>query len=219
MLGAVIGKKGPGLIPMAAGQIYDAATVTVGTLGNISAAGPNLTVDWTYGQAQSQPQGTYRIVVTLDSDSSVLYDSGWIDGTDTEHTFEAGESLNSEADMTVTVQVLVNGQYAEASLDEGEDTEGVFLQWGSPQCTITAPGSVVDATEITPAWTYSETVRSTAQAYYRMWLYYADSGVLLYDSGWMFGSATSAALPYALIDQSRYVLKVQLKNTNGVVSS
>ena len=89
---------------------YNTPTVTVTSQGStVTTGGPDLTVTWTYSQADGKVQERYRVIVDNGS-STVYYDSGHIVSAATSHTFDAvAEGVPADTTgsaLRVTVQAI-----------------------------------------------------------------------------------------------------------------
>lgn len=187
--------------------------------GTLASGGPSVTVSWTYAQAQTDPQAWFRVLFTNDAGTVTHHDTGWLSGPDVSKVFNLVDVLPSTdtTDLAVTVQVRSD----EGAFWQGSTGLQQFdLQWGVPTATITSPasGAVVTSSPVTATWTYSDT-RTKPQGWYRLRLKYRDSGLYLYDTGFVAGAVTSALIDFTLSDLSRYTLELQVKNSESVPSA
>ncbi|RMF62085.1 MAG: hypothetical protein D6746_04600, partial [Bacteroidetes bacterium] len=187
--------------------------------GVVSTGGPNLTVTWSYSQAQGKPQTEYRVQVTDSTGTVVHYDSGWLAGAATSHTFDA-VAAGVPTDTTgsqLRALVLVQAQNVN---DQGISPAQAFdIQWGVVTPTITSPTGTVTTQTVTVNWTFSST-RGKTQSAYRAVLTYAEGGATLEDSGKVTSStATSHAFTYPLANGSSYKVTLTLYNSEGVAGT
>jgi hypothetical protein len=202
--------------------VHDPPTVTVTSpTGVLSTGGPNLTVNWSYAQAQSVAQATYRVRITNAAGTVIYYDSGTLSGTNTSHVITDWPSDESRPTDTTgsALRARVDVTSADGSSFAANHQTSFDLQWGVVTCTITNPpdNSVVTSSSLTVTWTFSST-RSKPQGKYRVQLVLKPS-TTLYDSGWVTSTATSLLLPVQLLNRRSYVVYVQLQNSEGVRSS
>ena len=198
---------------------YNTPTVNVTSQGStVTTGGPDLTVTWTYSQADGKVQERYRVIVDNGS-STVYYDSGYIISAATSHTFDAvAEGVPADTTssaLRVTVQAI-----AQDVAQYGSDDQAFDIQWGGVTGTITAPAdlAVLSTTSTTVTWSFGST-RSKTQSGYQVRLLGAASGIELFTSGLVTGAGTSYAVPYTLSDSSSYTVELILYNTESVPST
>lgn len=221
MLSTQIGRLHMGAGPLGSPALYDLPTVTVDTYGTIT-SGVSLLIGWTYGQAQSQPQATYRVVWTRDSDQLVYYDSGVVASVldeitlnfDTVDVPSFGENAG-----TITVTVTMNAQYGQ-NPGGSSDPETITMQVGFPHMTITAPteGGTVTTPQVTAAWTFTDDRAGKTQSAFRIKLLRTGDMLQLYDSDWISSAQTSLLIPPNLNHGTNYTIQGQLKNDNDILS-
>lgn len=202
--------------------IYDDPTVTIGAStpsATTSTGGPNLTITYTYTQAQGLAQDSRRIRVQNAAGSTTYYDSGVVMAATVTLTIDA-VAAGIPTDTTGTALKVVVDVVAVTSAAAGTANKSFDIQWGVVTLTITTPSnnSVIATTALTPAWSFAST-RSKTQASYRFRLLQSGTGAVLYDSGYVTSAAASALLGYTLVDTGNYVLEVTAKNSEGVLSS
>jgi hypothetical protein len=198
---------------------YNTPTVTVTSQGStVTTGGPDLTVTWTYSQADGKAQERYRVIVDNGS-STVYYDSGYIISAATSHTFDAvveGVPTDTTSSaLRVTVQAI-----AQDVAQYGSDDQTFDIQWGVVTGTITAPAdlAVLSTTSTTVTWTFADS-RSKTQSGYQVRLLGAASGIELFTSGLVTSTDTSYAVPYTLSDSSSYTVELILYNSESVPST
>ena len=214
-----VGSHEVGSEAVAGTTTYNTPTVNVTSQGStVTTGGPDLTVTWTYSQADGKVQERYRVIIDNGS-STVYYDSGFIISAATSHTLDAVvEGVPADTTGTalrVTVQAIATGvpQY-------GSDDQAFDIQWGVVTATITAPAdlTVLAVTSTTVTWSFAST-RSKTQSGYRVRLLGATSGIELFTSGIVTGAGTSHAVPYTLSDSTSYTVELVLYNTESVPST
>ena len=185
----------------------------------VTTGGPDLTVTWTYTQAESRPQERYRVIID-DGAATVYYDSGLVISGATSHVVDVvAEGVPTDTTGTslrVTVQAIAQGtsQY-------GDDNLAFDIQWGVVTATITAPTdlAVLAIVSTTVSWTFGST-RSKTQSAYQVRLLGAASGIEVFTSGKILDTgASSYAVPYTLSDSSSYDVELTLYNSEGVPST
>lgn len=198
---------------------YNTPTVTVTSQGStVTTGGPDLTVTWTYSQADGKAQERYRVIVDNGS-STVYYDSGYIISAATSHTFDAvveGVPVDTTGSaLRVTVQAI-----AQDVAQYGSDDQTFDIQWGVVTGTITAPAdlAVLSTTSTTVTWTFADS-RSKTQSGYQVRLLGAASGIELFTSGLVTSTDTSYSVPYTLSDSSSYDVELILYNSESVPST
>jgi len=65
-------------------------------------------------------------------------------------------------------------------------------------------------------WTYAHGGTGEAQQAYRVRLLEFETSVELFDTDWVTGTASSYVLNYAFLDDFKYKILVQARNTNRV---
>lgn len=120
--------------------LHDAGTVTVtaptGTISN-----PTPAVTWTFTPSTGGAQERYRVVITLDDDDTIQYDSGWVITTATSHTVTSSATITTAENYTTTVTVR------DAAGVEASDTLGFATSWVTPD----APTFTVEASTFATA--------------------------------------------------------------------
>ena len=191
--------------------------------------GPTVTVNWTYSQAQGAPQVLYRVALqdTSIGGNPVFYESGWLSGAITSYeidvvALEYGGFLDAGGydDQTFPQAVVQVATWADSSLvdtiESLEDTLAFNVDWGQPTVTITSPvsGSVVETSPLTVTWNYSDS-DALAQGSFRVKLIGPDSGVVLYDSGYIVSAGTSHLINFQLLDDVTYEVEVEARNVES----
>ena len=221
---------------IAGGTLHDTPTVVVAAI--TTATSNPLTVSWTYTQAQGDSQEYYRVRYTNDAGSTEYDNTGWIAGAGTTHATDLaaiyGEALDLHGNTDLTVEVTVRGPQAIGIGDadyytSAPDTEDInTLNLGDPTRT---PGDVLfgatnkgtastyvmnSLAAMTLNWTYAHGGTGEAQQAYRVRLLEFETDVELFDTDWVTGTASSYVLNYAFLDDFKYKILVQARNTNRV---
>lgn len=221
---------------IAGGTLHDTPTVAVAAITTVT-SNPH-TVSWTYTQAQGDSQEYYRVRYTNDAGSTVHDDTGWVAGAGTTHATDlaaiAGGALDLHGNTDLTVEVTVRGPAAIGIGDadyytSAPDTEDInTLNLGEPTLT---PGDVSfgatnkgtkssyvmnSLSTVTLNWTYAHGGTGEAQQAYRVKLLEFETDVELFDTGWVTSAATSYVLNYAFLDDFKYTISMQARNTNRV---
>lgn len=104
---------------------HDAATVAVtDPTGTIATPAP--LVEWTFTPSTGGVQAKYRVVITLDSDGSTVYDSGWQIGDDVEWQVPITSGLETGENYTTTVYTQ------DLAGVEASDTQTFATSWTPP---------------------------------------------------------------------------------------
>lgn len=198
---------------------WDAPTVTIGAstpATTINTGGPDLTVTYTYAQAQSLAQASRRIRVQNAAGSTTYYDSGVIASATTTVTLDA-VALGIPTDTTGTALKVVVDVVAATSAGAGTANKAFDIQWGVVSCTVTAPldGAVVTDSTPTVDWTFAST-RSKAQAHYRVRVLLDGTTTVHSDSGKTAGTDATYTVATPLVDNNVYDVEVTLWNAEGV---
>lgn len=221
---------------IAGGSLYDTPTVVV-TAMTTETSNPH-TVAWTYTQAQGASQEYYRVRYTNDAGSTEYDNTGWVAGAATSHATDLaavyGGVLDLHGNTDLTAEVTVRGP---ATIGIGDadyytstpDTEDInTLNLGEPTL---APGDVLFGSDnkgtkttyvmnsleaMTLNWTYAHGGTLEAQQAYRVRLLEFETDVELFDTGWVTGIASSYVLNYAFLDDFKYKILLQARNTNRV---
>jgi hypothetical protein len=218
---ATLGTFAIGTLPIAGGETYGvtppAVTVTAPTAAQvISTGGPEVTVEWTYTQAELLDQGAYRVEFTNDAGTIVYLDSGWQTGTDVSYTADLiAAGIASDA-TNLAVRVSAYPETSEFTATTSALVEFDLL-WGVPEVVVTAPDASVTTSTTDTTWTYSDS-QANAQEAYRVRLLLSE-GQQLWDSGIIVGTETTTDVPYILSDGGNYVVGVRARNSMGVWSA
>ncbi|HEX7099341.1 MAG TPA: hypothetical protein VF377_08860 [Acidimicrobiia bacterium] len=206
----VLGAGALGCEPVAGHEFLDDPTVTVDSLGSVTSGGPNVPVSWVF----SLVQHWYRVRILNTGDP--IFDTGRRYKSAGSHVVDwDAEVLPSQA-SGLEAEVTAGHTFWHVTY-QGVDTVSFDVDFGDPQCSIVRPGEVVTATEdLEVEWLFSDDPGHT-QAAFRVTLD-TMSGIRLWDTGWVEGSATSYTLPLVLTPGSSYRLGVQLKNDQGMRS-
>ena len=221
---------------IAGGSLYDTPTVVVTAITTVT-ANPH-TVAWTYTQAQGASQEYYRVRYTNDAGSTEYDNTGWVAGAATSHATDLaavyGGALDLHGNTDLTAEVTVRGPAAIGTGDadyytSAPDTEDInTLNLGEPTLT---PGDVLfgatnkgtsstyvmnSLSTMTLNWTYAHGGTGEAQQAYRVKLLEFETDVELFDTGWVTSAATTYVLNYAFLDDFKYTISMQARNTNRV---
>ncbi len=205
-----------------AGTVNSPPSVTSVAATTTANTGARSTVSWLYSQPQGRPQASYRVRAQDSGGSTTYFDSGWLNGADTAYTFDIDEAGVPTNGSTIRWVVGARDTFGGVSSDA---TGNATYSWGNPQCTIStiegvAPVSarvtVTTANDVTVGWSFAD--GSNTQSAYRLILRQAATDFVLFDSGWVASTATSADIPYILTNGSSYEVLVELKNNYGVRS-
>tara|TARA_A100001037_G_C15111335_1_gene619137 strand:- start:362 stop:1117 length:756 start_codon:yes stop_codon:yes gene_type:complete len=225
---------------------YAAPTVSVAAIGTVTANPHTVSWTYSQKQqgqrAGAAPQEFYRIEYISDDGSITYSDTGWVSGADTSYATDltllknsaTGAALVTNGNTDLSVRVSVRGPVAIGTGDadrytSAPDTEDfTALNLGVPTLT---PGNVVfgstsmgtnatytmtSLSAVTLNWTYAHGGSGEAQHSYRVKLLEYESGVELFDSGWVTSAATTYTLNYAFLDDFKYTVSMQARNTNYV---
>ena len=221
---------------IAGGPLHDTPAVVVTAIGTVT-ANPH-TVAWTDTQAQGASQEYYRVRYTNDAGSTEYDNTGWVAGAATSHATDLaavyGGALDLHGSTALTAEVTVRGP---ATIGTGDadyytsapDTDDfAALNLGEPTLT---PGDVLfgatnkgtastyvmnSLAAMTLNWTYAHGGTGEAQQAYRVKLLEFETDVELFDTDWVTGTASSYVLNYAFLDDFKYKILVQARNTNRV---
>lgn len=208
-----------GTEPVGSDPLHDPPVVTVtGPTGTITTGGPTITATWTFYQPQNDPQDWFRVEVTNDADTASYFDSGWIAGSETSYVVDvdAEEIPPDSTDLSTKVYVKSG-----AAGYQDSDILAFNLEYGSPHCTILTPADEsihTDPDSITVNWTFADDRAGKTQSAWRVRLLSEVTGAELYSSRWTAGTDTSKVVPYLFQDDTRVVVEVQLKNSEGIRS-
>ncbi len=212
-----LGAYAMGTQPLAGDPLHDAPTVTVTTIGAVTTGGPNLTVAWIYAQGQGDPQSRYKLEILDDALATTYYDSGFLSGTDLNHTFDVDAEAVPHESTDVTARVTVEAP----NLRRGDDVDAYSIVWGVPHATIDTPLNLEvwsDLTGVDVTWTFTDDVSGKIQAEYRVRLILTGPGLPLWDTGWIVSTDTMYTIPVIVNPGSEYTVEVQLKNNHGIRS-
>lgn len=219
-----LGAHAFGSEPLAGDLLRDPVSVSAVSLGVVTTGGPVLSLEWVYTQAQGEPQEQYRVRLMNDALTETYYDSGLLFGSDQVHEVDMDENEIPANTDDITFQIDVMGPesvgHGVESRSQASDTDAFEIAWGDPQATIIKPlnGQIVStASGLDVEWSFSDDEGKT-QGAYRVRAILKDTGLTLFDSGWVESSATTFDLPVVLQDQWTYQVEVQLKNNHGLRS-
>lgn len=215
-----------GTEPVGTSILHDSPVVTLtAPVGTLTTGGPTVDVTWTFSQPQGDVQEWWKVTFTDDAGTTVYYDSGWQQGAVESHVVDLDAEEVPVDSTDVTCHVYVRGPEAigtgTVARYEDNNESAIVLEWGVPHCTITSPtnGQIITlATNLPVSWTFSDDRGGKTQGWYRVQLRYADSDLVVYDTGWVAGTDLNTTLPYLLTDGTSYEVVVQLKNNEGVRS-
>jgi len=185
-----------------------------GAAANVSGS---LALDWVFSDpdpadtqsawALSRQIGAGTIAYFRASDSTWQAAEVKNAGATSARTLTSGWGLSSDAPHSYKVKVW-------DSTDNGSSYSDAFVAVPSgkvnPVVTSPTSGQVITQDSVTVAWTAAE------QSAYRVQL--RVSSVVVYDSGWRAGTATSFVPDLALGDNFSYTAIVQTRNLEGLVS-
>jgi len=182
------------------------------------------TVSWTFTSTDGKSQGAYRVQAQNSGGSTTHWDSGWRLGTDV--TLDVDMDENSIPAAT-TVKWVVSTRDTSGIHAPEVSTNKVYA-WGAPTVTITTlegvdkPAddqmTVTQATDVTLAWSFSDSPNTQAQ--YRVRVVDPDASEFVhFDSGWTTGAGTSFDIPFTFMSGQKYSLRLQAKNNYGLRSS
>lgn len=215
-----LGAHALGTEPLAGDPLHDAPTVTVTTIGTVTAGGPVMTVEWVYAQQQNDPQDAWRVEILNDALDTTYYDSGWLEGEDLSHDIDLDEEGVPHDSTDVTARVSVRNPLAFGGW-EVSDVDAFIVEFGTPHCTITVPpasGTQATTDGIDVEWSFADDRPGKTQGAYRVRLLLAGTGLVVHDTGWVVSTDTSYSIPTVLNDGSQYTVEVQLKNDQGIRS-
>lgn len=207
--------------PLAGDPLHDPPTVVVTTIGTVSTGGPNMTVEWTFDQAQGDTQQKYKVEILDDALAISYYDSGWLSGADLSHQFDVDEEGVPHESTDVTARVSVEAPGLVPVYHRGSDVDAYIITWGVPHCTIDAPLDLevwTDLTGVDVEWSFTDDVGGKIQEEYRVRLILTGAGLPIWDSGWVVSTDTTYNIPVILNPGSNYTVEVQLRNNHGVRS-
>ncbi len=212
-----LGASALGVNPLAGDPLHDLPLVTVTTIGAVTTGGPNMTVAWVYSQPQGDPQSKYRLEILDDALATTHYDSGWLSGTDLEHTFDVDAEGVPHESTDVTARVSVESP----SFRRADDVDAYTIVWGVPHAAIDSPADLevwTDLTGVDVAWTFTDDVGGKTQLEYRVRLILTGPNLTIWDSGWVVSGDTTYNIPVILNPGSNYTVELQLKNNHGIRS-
>lgn len=210
--------------PLGSDVLHDLPQVTLPSFPSpVSTGGPKLLVDWTFTQAQGDPQTQYRVYWKKNQD--ILFDTGWQAGSQTQYELDVDAAPLLHGEETGYVHAEARGP---ASLGTGEvarweasDEASCTLDWGDPHLTVTAPTAdqvITDNDGLTVSWTMTDDKGGATQSAYRVWIKQPSTGQVLYDTGWVTSTATQVSVPFTFQDGASYDVYVQVKNNHGMRS-
>lgn len=213
------GSRRYGGFPYGALKINDTPVVSfvTPTAGQDFTVGPSISFEWTYSQAQSMPQATFRLLIyDTVAEGNIWYDSGVVSSAAT--VFDVDLVANAvPTDRLLWAMVIVTS--TDGPGYSGAVTAQFQVDFGGPSAVITSPtgGAVITDPQVGLIWTYSDT-DGLPEAASLVQLFTAE-GASLYSSGWVAGGPDQATIPFNLTSGSGYKATVTVKNTNGVISS
>lgn len=164
------------------------------------------------------PLSSYRIVVTRQSDSVVMWDTG--------KTVYSGSAITDGMDysrvyagtvLAKGVTYLMQIKFWDLWMDlEGPFNAAVTFQVNdAPTVTITSSAAPATSGPIV-TWTYSQAL-SHAQASYRVRVLLVSSGAVVYDSGTIASAVTTHGIPTGTLQNGvAYTLEVTATSTDGL---
>ena len=202
------------------------APTTTGVTSTLTAnVGALSTVSWTFTSTDGKSQGAYRVQATNSGGSTTHWDSGWRSGTDVTLAVDMDEELIHAAVVKWKVSTRdTSGIHA----PEVSSVDRNYAPWGAPTVTITTlegvakptddQMTVTQATDVTLAWSFSDSPNTQAQ--YRVRVVDPDASEFVhFDSGWTTGAGTSFDIPFTFMSGQKYSLRLQAKNNYGLRSS
>ncbi len=210
-----------GTEPLAGDPLHDPPIVTVTTIGTITTGGPNMTVAWTFMVSQGDVQTAYRVEILDDALAVSYYDSGFLSGTDLNHTLDVDfhDIPHDSTDVTARVSVQTTGLVP--VYHQGSDVEAYQIEWGVPHATIDAPLDFevwTDLTGVDVDWSFTDDRGGKIQSAYRVRLILAGIGLVIWDTGFVVSTDVMYNIPVVLNPGSDYIVEVQLKNDHGIRS-
>ena len=175
---------------------------------------PDLTWDYNPGSA-NDTQKDYQVIVTRQSDSFQMWDSGKITSAVSLATY-AGTALAYDIDYQWEVRT-----YNQADLVSPYSATALFKTSELPVVAITYPTDTATIPSNTPTitWTYSD-AESTAQVSYRVKVYESDSVTVIHDTGKTLGTNLSYQIPAGILETANtYHVSVELEDGDGMFST